>query len=214
MAGDTVTGAFGETEAAALSGVTVGQLKRWDRLGFMHPSYADENRRVPYGRIYSFRDIVTLRVLGQLRNSYGVSLQHLRKVSEKLSHMGDKKWTACTLYVLGKRVVFNDPRSDERVEIVSGQRVFDVPLRVAISDTRQALQEMNRRTPDQFGQVVHGRFTLQNEQVFKGTRIPITAVQSFLDAGHSVDAILSEFPDLSEKDIMEIAARNTGQSAA
>ena len=214
MGSDAVTGAFSETEAAKLSGVRVGQLRRWDRLGFLRPSYADDNRRLPYGRIYSFRDIVTLRVLGQLRNVHGVPMQHLRKVSEALSHMGDRRWTACTLYVLGKRVVFDDPSNDERIEVVSGQRVFDIPLRVAISDTRQAIQEMNRRPPEKAGKVVHGRFILQNEPVLDGTRIPVAAVKNYLDAGYSSESIVAEFPDLTTEDVRAVASLIARQSAA
>src|SRR4051794_25525186 len=107
MRGSEVVGAFGEDAAARLSGLSVNQLRTWDRTGFFTPSYAESNRRLPYSRIYSFRDLVSLRVLGRLRNEFEVPLQHLRKVSEKLAALGDERWTGCTLYVLGRRVVFD-----------------------------------------------------------------------------------------------------------
>jgi DNA-binding transcriptional MerR regulator len=211
---DQVIGAFSEADAARLSGLTVGQLRSWDRNGFMLPSYAETNRSLPYSRVYSFRDIVSLRVLGQLRNVYKVPFQHLRKVSEVLAHLGDSKWTATTLYVLGKRVVFTDPRTDERVEVLSGQRVFDIPLRVAISDTRKAIANLNERGDSVMGKVVHGKFTLQNEPVFEGTRIPVAAVKRYLDAGYSPDAVMREFPDLTPADIETARSFEKGQSAA
>ena len=104
---DNVIGAFSEADAARLSGLSVGQLRGWDRRDFLKPSYAEPDRSLPYSRIYSFRDIVSLRVLGQLRNVYKVTMQHLGKVSKKLEHLGDAKWSAATLYVLGRRVVFH-----------------------------------------------------------------------------------------------------------
>lgn len=211
---DHVIGAFSEADAARLSGLTIGQLRSWDRKGFVRPSYAEENRNLPYGRVYSFRDVVSLRVLRQLRNVHKVPLQHLRKVSETLAHFGDAKWTATTLYVLGKRVVFTDPRTDQRVEVVSGQRVFDIPLRVAISDTRKAIAKLNHRDESERGSVVHGRFTLQNEPVFEGTRIPVAAVKRYLNAGYSPDAIVREFPDLTFADIEAARSFEEGQSAA
>lgn len=214
MEQDHVIGAFSEADAVRLSGLTIGQLRNWDRKGFVQPSYAEANRRLPYSRIYSFRDIVSLRVLGQLRNTYKVPLQHLRKVSDTLAHLGEARWTATTLYILGNRVVFTDPRTDERMEVVSGQRVFDIPLRVVISDTRKAIASLNHREEGETGKVVHGKFTLQNEPVFEGTRIPVATVKRYLEAGYSSDEILKEYPDLTPTDI-EVARRfDEGQTAA
>ena len=214
MSQDTVIGAFSEADAGRLSGLTIGQLRSWDRKGFMQPSYAENDRSLPYGRVYSFRDIVSLRVLGQLRNFYKVPLQHLRKVSDTLAHLGDAKWTATTLYVLGKKVAFTDPRTEKRVEVISGQQVFDIPLRVVISDPRKAVADMNRRDETTVGRVVHGKFTLQNEPVFEGTRIPVATVKRYLDAGYSADSIIEEFPDLKFTDIEAARAFEKGQSAA
>lgn len=214
MSQDAVIGAFSEVDAARLSGVTLSQLKSWDRSRFIEPSFAEENRRLPYSRIYSFRDIVALRVLGQLRNKFGVPLQHLRKVSEKLSHLGDQKWTSTTLYVLGKRVVFKDPRTDSKVEIVSGQQVFDIPLRVVMEDTRHAIKRMNEESRPSKPKVVHGRFTLQNEPVFEGTRIPVAAVERYIEAGASDEEIISEYPDLKPKEIAMVRSGSKGNNAA
>jgi uncharacterized protein (DUF433 family)/DNA-binding transcriptional MerR regulator len=211
---DNFIGAFSETDAARLSRLSVGQLRSWDRKGFVQPSYADSDRSLPYSRIYSFRDLVSLRVLGQLRTVYKVPLQHLRRVSEMLAHLGDSKWTATTLYVLGKRVVFDDPRSSQRTEVVSGQRVFDIPLRVVVSDTKKAIADLNHRSEAERGKVVHGKFILQNEPVFEGTRIPVSAVKRYLAAGFSSVAIMTEFPDLTLADIITARDSDNGQTAA
>jgi len=214
MAEAEIIGAFSEDDAARLSDLTLNQIRRWDRIGFFTPSLAEENRRQPFSRAYSFRDIVSLRVLGQLRNRHGVPLQHLRKVSDKLHDMGDAKWTASTLYVLGKKVVFTDPRDDKRKEVVSEQRVFDIPLRVAISDTRQAIAKMNEREKAETGHVVKRRFVMQGEAVFEGTRIPVAAVQRYLEAGYGTAAILKAFPDLTEADIDAARSYPNGMRAA
>lgn len=209
-----VVGAFSEVDAARLSGLSVNQLRSWDRKGFLRPSFAEPDRRLPYSRIYSFKDVVALRVLGQLRNSYKVPLEHLRQVSEKLAHLGDSRWTATTLYVLGNKVVFRDPRSDNREEVVSGQRVFDIPLRVAVSDTKDAIASLNRRSENELGKVVHGKFTLQNEPVFEGTRIPVATVRRYLNAGFSPEEIVWEYPDLTIPDIETARYFKTEHSAA
>jgi uncharacterized protein (DUF433 family) len=214
MEENNVVGAFSEQDAARLTGLSIGQLQLWDRSGFLQSSFAPENRRLPYSRVYSFRDIVSLRVLGQLRNIYKVPMQHLRKVSQTLAHYGDAKWTATTLYVLGKRVVFTDPRTNERKEVVSGQRVFDIPLRVAISDTRKAIQSLNSRSDKETGHIVQAKFVLQNEPVFDKTRIPVAAVKRYLEAGYSPQAIIREFPSLTAEDVSAAAKYVLPASAA
>lgn len=214
MADSNVIGAFSEDDAARLTGLSLSQLRQWDRSAFLRPSYAPENRNLPYSRVYSFRDIVSLRVLGQLRNTHRVPMQHLRKVSQELADFGDDKWTATTLYVLGKRVVFTDPRTNERKEVVSGQRVLDIPLRVAISDTRHAIQTLNARGEDDAGKIVHARFVMQNEPVFNKTRIPVAAVKRYLEAGYSPDVIIKEFPQLTQADIEAARTFNLEAHAA
>ncbi|WP_209425305.1 DUF433 domain-containing protein [Pararhodobacter sp. SW119] len=213
MSGDEIIGAFGEADAARLTGLTMGQLRAWHRSGLLRASYAAESRSLPYSRVYSFRDIVSLRVLASLRLEHGVSVQHLRKVSERLAHLGEKRWTATTLYVLGKRVVFDDPKTLARQEVVSGQRVFDIPLKVAIRSTRDAIRDLNARQPQTIGHVVSERFVMNNRPVFEGTRIPVAAVAAYLDRDIPVASILREFPELREGDVEEVRNRMRATAA-
>lgn len=214
MSQENVIGAFSEADAAKLAGLTIGQLRAWNQKGFMRPSFAEIDQKVPYAKIYSFRDIVSLRVLGQLRNKHKVSFQHLRQVSDSLAHLGDVRWIATTLYVLGRRVVLTDPTDQQRKEVVNGQRVFDIPLRVVVEDTRKAIADMNRRGETQTGKVVHGKFTLQNEPVFDGTRIPVATIKRYIDAGFSPEAIIQEFPDITLEDIKIARTSENGKTAA
>jgi len=214
MGDDIVIGAFGEDAAARLSNLSLGQLRTWDKTGFFRPSFGSVDRHQPYSRVYSFRDIVSLRVLGQLRNTLKVPMQHLRKVSEKLIAFGDAKWTATTLYVLGKRVVFKDPNTDLRTEIVSGQHVFNIPLLVVISDTKHAISKLNCRSSSEIGKIVQTKFTLQNEPVFTGTRISVKAVKRYLDAGYEPAAVVKEFPELTLQDIEAAKTFDDGKHAA
>ena len=96
----TIISAFTEEQVARLTGLSVDQLRYWDRTRFFIPSYADENRRLPYSRIYSFKDIAELRVIGILRNQNSVSLQHLCEVAVELRKLSDDGWTKTKLYVL------------------------------------------------------------------------------------------------------------------
>src|SRR3954451_6469400 len=104
--------AFSEASVEQLTGLTSGQLRYWDKTGFFAPAYAEGNRRAPYSRIYSFKDVVGLRTLGLLRRQHNVSLQHLRQVAERLSHLQDDLWARTMLYVLNRRVIVHEPGSD------------------------------------------------------------------------------------------------------
>lgn len=211
---ENVIGAFSELQAEALSGVSINQLRRWDADGFFNPSYGTDQKGVPFGRIYSFRDIVALRVLNILRNEEKIPLSHLREVSDKLSHLGEDRWTCITLYVLGKKVVIADAsKKDRRHEVVSGQHVLDIPLKVVIANTRKAVAELNRRE-SKVGEIVHARFVAQNEPVVSGTRILVASIQDFARAGFSNAQIRREYPELTDEDIRAALAFDKGTKAA
>lgn len=198
---ENVVGAFSEEHAEKLTGISRHQLRRWDRTGFLRPSFGHPDSHEAFSRIYSFRDLVSLRVLNDLRNNKKVPLQHLREVSRQLTHLGDAKWTSTTLYVLGRRVVLEDPTTKRRAEIVSGQGVLGIPLRVVISDTRKAVRDLNRRGTEEVGRVVQAKFVMQNEPVFAGTRIPVAAVRRYLEAGYNAEKIVREYPQLTLADV-------------
>jgi DNA-binding transcriptional MerR regulator len=63
--------------AGKLAGVTRAMLEHWDRSGFISPSVPAKRRGV--SRLYTFRDVVALRVARELKQE-GIPLQALRKV--------------------------------------------------------------------------------------------------------------------------------------
>jgi DNA-binding transcriptional MerR regulator len=76
MAGQTVIAAYSEGQAARLTGISVGQLRYWDRTEFFRPEFACEERRAAFSRIYSYLDLISLKVIARLRDE--TSLQQLR----------------------------------------------------------------------------------------------------------------------------------------
>lgn len=197
-----VASAFTEEQVARLTGLTVAQLRYWDQTKFFVPSYADENRRVPYSRIYSFKDIAALRVIGVLRNQHNVSLQHLRDVSRELQDLSDHGWTKTTLYVLQKKIVFEEPDTGRLREIAGTQYVLpSVALATVFADTERDVTALIRRPEDKVGQISRNRFISHNASVVAGTRIPTAAIRRFSEAGYNTDQIISEYPDLTPKDV-------------
>ena len=151
-------------------------------------------------RLYSFRDLACLKVLSSLRNQSKISLQELRKVKDRLSHLGDDLWRKTTLYVLGKRVVFKNPETGEMEEAATGQGVLQtIPLRVITGEIETALLAMRERKGEAVGKIERKRgFT---QAVIAGTRIPVRSIKAFADAKYSVDDILKQYPSLTRDDI-------------
>jgi Uncharacterized conserved protein len=209
---DNIIALFTVDQASRLTGVSRRQLTSWDRDGFFSPSvsYADGGA---FTRLYSFRDLLSLKVLNQLRNDTRVSMDHLREVKNELSHLGEDMWIRSTLYLLGKRVVVE--RDDEtRHEAGTGQEVFQIPLRVIVGGMRDRIREMNKRGSDEVGHVERSRGIVGNKAVIAGTRIPVSTIKEFADAGYSVEQIMREYPTLEKEDVKAAIAFEDKRDAA
>lgn len=198
---ETVLMAFTVDQASRLSGITRPQLASWDRSGFFRPSFADQNRRLSYSRLYTFRDVACLRVLHVLRNESRVPLNELRAVKEQLAHLGDDLWANTTLYVLNRRVIFDNPETRRREEVVTGQGIVNIPLEVVTDQLHEQAAKLRKRDSDSIGRIERRRGVVQNQPVIAGTRIAVDAVRSFHEAGYSIEDIIVEFPSLTRDDV-------------
>ena len=199
--GSNIIAAFTEEQTSRLTGVSMFQLRSWDETRFFVPSIVYGNRRTPYSRLYSFRDLASLKVLDQLRNQAMVPLKQLREVKQKLAHLGDDLWATTTLYVLHKKVVFQSPHHDFREEVVSGQEVLEIPLKLVTGGLEDAVRSMRGRDLGLVGQIDRKKTIAHNQPVIAGTRIPVRSIQAFAQAGYSVSRIRKEYPTLTDADI-------------
>lgn len=69
---------FGVLQACRLTGCTTHQLRYWDKIGLVRPSVQATGGRPGVRRLYSFRDLVALRVVRALLDG-GMSLQRVRR---------------------------------------------------------------------------------------------------------------------------------------
>lgn len=209
-----VVAAFSEEQVERLTSISKSQLRYWDRTKFFSPSYGDDDRRRAYSRLYSFRDLVCLSVLNSLRNEAQVPLSHLRKVKERLADLGDDMWAKTTLYVLNRRVVFNNPTTKAREDVVTHQGVLPIPLIVVKGRMEEAVKRLWARGTGKVGTIEKLRNVVHNQPVIAGTRIPIRAIKNFYEAGYTVKRIIAEYPDLTEKDVQVALAYKGEKSAA
>lgn len=203
MADEGVVRAFTEDQAARLTGLTVHRLRHWDKTRFFVPEFGVESRGIPYSRVYSFRDLLSLQILKVLRIDMGCSLQHLRAVKQRLGHLGEDKWSRTTLYVLNKKVVFHDEKHGELREAVSGQIVLQIPLSLVRANMETAVADLNHRGPTEIGHIERKRNVKHNAAVIAGTRITVAAIKRLAEDGFSVPQILDEYPSLTEADVKQ-----------
>jgi DNA-binding transcriptional MerR regulator len=69
---------FTAHQACKFTGCTPRQLRYWDEIGLVHPSVQQTGGRPGVPRMYSFRDLVALRVVRSLLDG-GMSLQRVRR---------------------------------------------------------------------------------------------------------------------------------------
>ncbi len=210
----TVLAAFSEEQTEKLTGISRTQLRYWDRTAFYSPTYAQESRA--YSRVYSFKDIVALRVLHVLRNKHKISLQHLRDVSAKLKRLNSDPdcWIETKLYPLKRQVVWYEQGTELPQVVTSGQYVAQVVLSDIVQDTKIAAISLPKRDSAKIGNVEKSKYILHNAAVIAGTRIPIAAIKRFAQAGYSVEKILQEYPDITAKDVEAALAYKKDSTAA
>ena len=189
-------------QAASLSGLTVRQVRYWDETGFFRPSYRDERER-PFGRVYSFQDVVGLRTLAVLRRTHHIPLQSLRKVGTWLDEHYDAPWSELRVFVAGRDVYFHDPDLDvHRAGLRPNQTVIPVDLAEVARSTQADAERLRQRTPEEIGRVEQHRYVSHNAPVLAGTQVRTEAIWNFHEAGYHVDAILAEYPRLTPDDVV------------
>lgn len=201
MSTGNIIAAFSEDDVERLTGITIHQLRYWDRTRFFVPSLAANDRRVAMSRVYTFRDVVCLKVLNTIRNELKVPLPRLREAKEKLAHLGEDAWAKATLYILNRQVVVHNPETNRKEEIVSGQGILQIPLQAVADDLEKSVRALRERPAETVGKIVKHRGTAANKPVIAGTRIPVKSIKAFADAGYSIDQIREQYPVLTEEDI-------------
>jgi DNA-binding transcriptional MerR regulator len=112
--------------ACRATGVTYRQLDYWARTGLLEPTV-----RNPSGsgtqRLYSFRDILVLKIIKRLLDT-GVSLQQIRVAVTQLRERGVSELAEITLMSDGASV-YECTSDDEVIDLVKGgQGVFGIAV--------------------------------------------------------------------------------------
>lgn len=112
--------------ACKAAGITYRQLDYWARTGLVEPTVRGAKGSGSQ-RLYSFRDILLLKVVKRLLDT-GVSLQQIRTAVNALHERGVEDLTAITLMSDGASV-YECTSADEVIDLVQGgQGVFGIAV--------------------------------------------------------------------------------------
>jgi DNA-binding transcriptional MerR regulator len=132
--------------ACAAAGITYRQLDYWARTGLVEPSV-----RAAHGsgsqRLYSFRDILVLKVVKRLLDT-GVSLQNIRAAVRHLRERGVHDLAQITLMSDGASV-YECTSADEVIDLVQGgQGVFGIAVGRVWREVEGSLAELPGERPE------------------------------------------------------------------
>ncbi len=113
--------AFTSKQACYLSGCTSHQLRYWDKVNLVSPTIQSSNGKPGVPKLYSFRDIVSLRVIKTLLDN-GMSIQRVRRAWRYLTKNGNLEDQLSnirlvsdgkTIYTVEDEVVFDALKSGQ-----------------------------------------------------------------------------------------------------
>jgi DNA-binding transcriptional MerR regulator len=96
--------------ASKVGRISHRQALTWAKNGVLVPSrgYVTDHR--PYILLYSFADLVALRVIAILRENCGLSLEAARVASDYIREHPDTPWNELPIWLTDKQVRFDAPR--------------------------------------------------------------------------------------------------------
>ncbi len=112
--------------ACSAAGITYRQLDYWARTGLVEPTVRPATGSGTQ-RLYSFRDILLLKIIKRLLDA-GVSLQQIRQAVQHLRERGTDDLTRVTLMSDGASI-YECRSADEIIDLLQGgQGVFGIAI--------------------------------------------------------------------------------------
>ena len=123
--------------ACSAAGITYRQLDYWARTGLVEPSVREASGSGT-SRLYSFRDILVLKIVKKLLDA-GISLQNIRTAISTLRDHGVADLAQITLMSDGT-TVYECTSTDEVVDLLQGgQAVFAIAVGRHVRDVEGTL---------------------------------------------------------------------------
>ncbi|KNX37125.1 MerR family transcriptional regulator [Luteipulveratus halotolerans] len=132
--------------ACRAAGVSYRQLDYWARTGLLEPSVRNPSGS-GHQRLYSFRDILVLKVIKRLLDT-GVSLQQIRIAVSALRDRGVSDLAGITLMSDGA-TVYECTSDDQVIDLMrGGQGVFGIAVGSVWREVEGSLAELPSERPE------------------------------------------------------------------
>jgi DNA-binding transcriptional MerR regulator len=130
---------FTAQQASALTACTSHQLRYWDKVDLVVPSIQSSDGRPGRRRLYSFRDLVALRVVKSLLDN-GMSVQRVRRAWDYLRRTAsmDEHLASVKLVTDGK-TIFHVAQNEG--ELLDALRDGQLAFFVAINEITKSVEE-------------------------------------------------------------------------
>lgn len=192
--------AVSDKRAAGLAGISMKQLRHWEKTGLVVPSVRQQISPRNVVRLYSFQDLLELMVAAELRHRPGISLQHIRRLVTYLRNRDfDAPLRELRFATRGQDIYIQYPDGSWSGDPFPDQLIYRQAI--ALDEVGSKIDRANARDPETAGHVVSRRGVHRSKPVFAGTRIPVATVQNYLEAGYDAAAIIREYPSLTSADI-------------
>lgn len=196
-----------DKRAAEIAALSRQRLRYWEKTDLISPDVERKISPRNVVRLYSLPRVVELVVASELRKQ-GVSLQHIRRIIEHLRQQGYESPLREVRFALSDdRVVFQ--HTDGSWE--DSRRPFQGVMWqvIDLEEIRTRVQGRLRRSSRDTGVIERRRKVQASKPVFRGTRVPVEAVEGYLKAGKSTQEIMEAFPSLNEEDVEAAEAQLT-----
>lgn len=130
---------FTVLQARRFTSCTIHQLRYWDQIGLVRPSVQSTGGRPGVKRLYSFRDLIALKVVKALLDG-GMSLQRVRKAYDYLrKKAGLDQHLAEVKLITDGQSIFRVARGDG--EILDALRQGQMSFFLAIDEITRKLDQ-------------------------------------------------------------------------
>ena len=147
---------FTSLSASRFTGCTGNQLRYWDKIGLLKPSVQRTGGRPGVRRLYSFRDLVSLKVVKSLLDG-GMSLQRVRRAFEYLRRaQGLEEHLSMVKLVTDGHSIFKICKNDGEIldALREGQMTFFVAIDELAGEVDAGVTEFIRDR-DHFVRTLH-----------------------------------------------------------
>lgn len=190
--------AFTSRKVGVLTGLTPRQLQYWDEKRLVSPSLR-RGKGPGRRRLYDFRDLVSLKVAADLRQS--ISLQMIRRVVDHLRGLDyEDPLSELRFWAEAGHLYFEEAgtvREGRRPSQTIAQ--FTIPVAAIVRELDEGILRLDESRA--VGTVERRRGVLGSKPVIAGTRILVESVQRLHDDGADEAEILELYPDLTHADV-------------